>query len=230
MRQLALELKLADFALFETYYAGPNAAAVAAVRNAADAPQQQVHWLWGAAGTGRSHLLQAAVALAAGRCAWLPLGDAAGLTPAMLEGMGDLDLLCVDDIDAVAGDGEWERQLFRMFEELKANSGRLLVSASTSPAEAGFALRDLASRLASGPVWRLQPLDDESLREALQLRSAWRGLELSDDAANYLLRRMTRSTAALFDWLDVADQAALEAQRKLTVPFLRTILAENAAR
>lgn len=228
MRQLALELKLADFARFETYYAGPNAAAVAAVKNAALNTQQQVHWLWGATGSGRSHLLQAAVAQAGGRCAWLPLADPAALAPAMLEGMGDLDLLCVDDIDAVAGDAEWERQLFRVFEDLKANAGRLLVSASTAPADAGFSLRDLESRLASGPVWRLQSLDDDDLCAALQLRSNWRGLELSDEAAGYLLRRVTRSTAALFDWLDVADQAALEAQRKLTVPFLRSVLAAQA--
>ncbi|MBT8422062.1 MAG: DnaA regulatory inactivator Hda, partial [Gammaproteobacteria bacterium] len=191
----------------------------------------QVHWLWGTPGSGRSHLLQAAVAAADGRCAWLPLADAATLSPDLLEGMGALDLLCVDDVDAVAGDADWERQLFRVFEELKSGQGRLIVSASSAPTEAGFTLRDLQSRLASGPVWRLQPGNDEDLLAALQLRAEWRGLELSDKAGAFLLKRVRRSTAALFDLLDVADKAALEAQRKLTIPFLRTVLetAESGA-
>lgn len=226
MRQLALDLQLADFARFASYYAGPNAAAVAAVRACAEQGGHQVNWLWGPPGSGRSHLLQAAVARAGARCAWLPLAEP-GVTPAMLEGMGALDLLCVDDVDAVAGHAEWERALFAVFEELKAGQGRLLASASSAPAEAGFALRDLASRLASGPVWRLQQLDDAGLQAALQLRADWRGLELSDEAAAYLVRRVERSPAALFRVLDAADQAALEAQRKLTVPFLKTVLAAD---
>ncbi len=224
MQQLALDLKLADFARFETYYAGANATVVSAVRAAARGSESQVHWLWGEPGSGRSHLLQAAVAESTGRCAWLPLGDRAVVAPEMLEGMGDLDLLCVDDIDAVAGDAAWERQLFRVFEDLKASGGCLLVSASSAPAEAGFDLRDLASRLASGPTWRLQRLDDDELLQALQLRARWRGLELSDEAGSFLLRRVARDSATLFGWLDKADAAALAAQRRLTVPFLKTLL------
>lgn len=227
MQQLALDLKLADFALFEIFYSGANGPAVHAIKQAAITGGQQVHWIWGRQGSGRSHLLQAAVAAAGAnnqRCAWLPLGNPAEFMPAMLEGMGMLDLVCVDDIDAVAGDAEWERQLFRMFEDLKANNGRLLVSAKSSPAEAGFSLRDLESRLASGPTWKLHALNDEELYEALKLRARWRGLELSEDAGQYLLRRVTRDAATLFAVLDTADQAALAAQRKLTVPFLRTVL------
>lgn len=228
MEQLPLEIRLADFARFETYYSGPNQAAVAALQHAAEEVGQQVHWVWGRTGSGRSHLLQAAVHAARGRCAWLPLDPGGGRKPALLDGMGALDLLCVDDIDAVAGDGEWERALFRVFEELKVNNGRLIVSASSAPASAQFELRDLASRLASGPTWRLKALDDDELLAALQLRAKWRGLELSHEAATFLLRRATREVGALFELLDVADQAALAAQRKLTVPFLKSVLESRA--
>lgn len=229
MQQLPLDIKLADFALFETFYSGPNDAAVAALQQLAGQPGQQVHWLWGRAGSGRSHLLQATVAAAEERSAWLPLGEADQLSPQMLEGMGELDVLCVDDIDAVAGDPLWERQLFRTFEELKARQGRLVVSAASAPAEAGFALPDLASRLASGPVWRLRRLSDEDLLAALQLRARWRGLDLSAEAAGYLIRRVTREFSVLFELLDRADQAALAAQRRLTVPFLKSVLEAEQA-
>jgi DnaA family protein len=227
MQQLALDLQLADYALFDTFYAGPNAAVMHAIELAAASPGQQVHWIWGAPGSGRSHLLQAAVAAAgeAGQaCAWLPLAMD-DIEPSMLEGMGGLDLLCVDDVDTVAGDAAWERALFRVFEELRNNNGRLLVTASMAMPEAGIGLRDLASRLASGPTWKLQSMSDEDQLAALQLRSRWRGLELPDEVGQFLLRRTERSSTALFTLLDKLDQAALTAQRRLTVPFVKSVLA-----
>jgi len=226
MQQLALDLQLADYALFDTFYAGPNAAVMNAIKFAATHSGQQVHWIWGAPGSGRSHLLQASVAAAgeAGHaCAWLPLAMD-GLEPGMLEGMGGLELLCVDDVDAVAGDAEWERALFMVFEELRANSGRLLVTASMAMPESGILLRDLASRLASGPTWKLQSMGDADWLAALQLRSRWRGLELPDEAGQFLLRRTDRSSTALFRLLDKLDQAALTEQRRLTVPFVKSVL------
>jgi DnaA family protein len=139
--------------------------------------------------------------------------------------MGGLDLLCVDDVDTVAGDDAWERALFRVFEELRNNNGRLLITASMAMPEAGIGLRDLASRLASGPTWKLQSMSDEDQLAALQLRSRWRGLELPDEVGQFLLRRTDRSTIALFTLLDKLDQAALTAQRRLTVPFVKSVLA-----
>lgn len=226
MKQLALDVKLADFAVFDSFHPGGNAVVVAALRALALEPGHGVQWVWGRKGTGRSHLLQAVLndaSRADRRCAWLPLADP-GSNPALLEGLGALDLLCVDDIDAVAGDPDWERPLFRLFEALRESRGALIVSAATPPREAGFALSDLASRLGSGPVWKLRRLDDEELQRALQKRARWRGLELSDEAAVYLLNRTTREPRHLFALLDDLDTAALAEQRRLTVPFLREAL------
>jgi DnaA family protein len=231
MQQLALDLKLADFAVFDTFHPGSNTAVLQAVSNAATKPGQQVAWIWGTEGSGRSHLLQAAVAAAAATgaaCAWLPLAADEDLSPGMLEGMGGLDLLCVDDVDAIAGDDEWERALFSVFEELRNNNGRLLVTAAAPMHEVPFHLRDLASRLASGPTWKLQAMSDEDRLAALQLRSHWRGLDLPAETGQFLLRRVERSSAALFALLDELDQAALTAQRRLTVPFVKSVLEERA--
>lgn len=231
MRQLALEVQLADYARFDSFYGGPNAAVLDAVKRAARSADQQVHWIWGAAGSGRSHLLQAAVADAgeAGAvCAWLPLASAE-LVPEMLDGMGRLDLLCVDDVDRVAGNPAWESALFAVFEELRANAGRLLVTAAVPMPQANFELRDLASRLASGPTWRLRPLDDAECLQALQLRASWRGFDLPAEVGRLLLQRTERSNKALFALLDTLDKAALAAQRKLTVPFVRAFLDQQLA-
>jgi DnaA family protein len=230
MQQLPLDLRLADFALFETFYPGANVAVVSALREAATTPGRQVLWVWGAAGSGRSHLLQAAVAAAAAAgqsCAWLPLNMKEGvgdLSPGMLEGMGKLNLLCVDDVDAVAGDAEWERALFNVFEDLRNNDGRLIVTAAAPTNDVAFGLPDLKSRLASGPTWKLRAMDDDALLAALQLRSQWRGLDLPDETGRFLLKRVERTTEALFTLLDQLDEAALAAQRKLTVPFVSSVI------
>lgn len=149
------------------------------------------------------------------------------MAPEMLDGMGNLGLLCVDDVDRIAGDAAWELSLFKVFEELRSCDGRLIVAASVPMAQAGFKLRDLASRLASGPTWKLQMLSDEEKLAALQLRARWRGLELTDEVGNYLLRRTERSNSALFSLLDQLDSAALAAQRRLTVPLVRSVIESN---
>jgi DnaA family protein len=227
MRQLALDLQLADYARFDSYHAGPNALAVAALRELATISESRVIWLWGAAGSGRSHLLQACVAAGAERdyaCAWLPLAADGDLTPGMLEGMGTLSLVCIDDVDAIAGVAAWEQALFQLFEELRDHAGRLVVSAAAAPGAVRFGLRDLGSRLASGPTYRLTPLADEDQLEALRLRARWRGFELPHETARFLLRRVERSNAALFAMLDELDLAALTAQRRLTIPFVKQAL------
>jgi DnaA family protein len=227
MRQLALDVKLADYARFESYFAGPNRVAVQALEQMAGNSAELVIWLWGAAGAGRSHLLQAAIAAAAESdraCAWLPLAHHDELASGMLEGMGSLDLVCIDDIDAIAGLPDWEQQLFRLFEELREQNASLVVSASAAPASVGFELKDLQSRLASGPVWKLLSLSDTEQIQALQLRARWRGFELPDETGRYLLRRVERSSEALFAVLDELDSAALREQRRLTIPFVKEVL------
>ena len=82
-------------------------------------------------------------------------------------------------------------------------------------------LPDLATRLAAGAVYRIQPLTERELPRAMQLRARRRGLELPDEVVEYLLRRVPRNSEAIFDLLDRVDEAAFAKKRRLTVPFIR---------
>ncbi|HYW03899.1 MAG TPA: DnaA regulatory inactivator Hda [Gammaproteobacteria bacterium] len=226
-RQLALHLTLADHCSFANYCDGPNRAAVHAVREQAAGRGAQTCHLYGPAGVGRTHLLQSAcreVDRHGGRAVYLPLGELAAGGPGVLQGLGELAAVCVDDLQAIAGDPAWERALFRLCNDLREHGGRLLAAADGPPGGIGLHLPDLSSRLAWGLVFRLQPLDDEDRLRALQLRARHRGLVLSDEAGRYLLRRQPRDPATLFRLLDGLDHAALAAQRRLTIPFLREML------
>jgi DnaA family protein len=227
MRQIPLDIRLADHAVFDAFFPGPNALALKSLRDLIERPGWSISWLWGTFGTGRSHLLQAAVSAfgsVGSRSAYLPLVLIQGLGPGAIDGFGDASLVAIDDVDRVAGDPEWERALFRLYESLQATNARLIVAASVPPGQAGFKLADLQSRLSSGAVFRLLPLTDEDSMRALQLRASLRGITIPDDTATYLLTRVERSLPALFDVLDQLDLAALAAKRPLTVPFVRAIL------
>ena len=84
---------------------------------------------------------------------------------------------------------------------------------------------DLASRLDWGRVVGLLPLDDADKLRALQLRAQLRGLSLSDDVGRYLLQHLARDMRSLCHALERLDRASLVAQRRLTLPFIKQVLA-----
>ena len=220
MRQLPLGVQLRTAAVFDNFYAGTNVEAVAALQSRTAQPQ----WIWGAAASGKSHLLQAACAAADAPGAYVPLRGEAALPPAALEGLEHLETVCIDDLECIAGQESWERALFALFNAAVDTGTRLLFAATNAPATLPWRLPDWASRAASCNVYRLHLLDDAERIDALRMRAQRRGLELPLDTAEYLLKRMPRDQRTLFDLVDALDDAALVAQRRLTVPFVRAAL------
>ncbi len=224
MSQLALPLQLADHAVFASFLDSGNETLVATLKSVADGQSGRGCWLWGAGATGKTHLLQAVCDRAGDRSIYLPIPTLSAAGPGILEGLGDREVICIDDVDCVAGTEDWELALFTLFNDLDANGGQLVVSASAAPRKCGFGLADLASRMSRLPVFQLASLDEGRLAAALQLRAGHRGLELPDETAAYLLKRSRRDMASLYDLLDKLDLEALRAQRRLTIPFVRDVL------
>ncbi len=227
MEQLPLEVRLADHAVFSNFLPAGNELVIHELKSASAGAHQAMLWVWGPAESGRSHLLQACIAEAderGRRTAYLPLGRELGLPAAALDGLGDFAVVGLDDVDAIAGDAGFERALLGLFEQLRQSGGRLVITAAAPPGDCGFGLPDLASRLTSGGVYRVQPLDDASRLQALQIRARFRGFDLPEDTGRYLLNRTRRGPASLFGVLDTLDRAALVAQKRLTIPFVRSVL------
>jgi DnaA family protein len=228
--QLALNLRLRDASSFENYFVGRNREAAERLQRATqtlgDVHHAPASWLylWGESGTGKTHLLEAACRAAQEQGhapLYVPLAEKADLTTALLEDIEQVPLVCVDDVDAIAGDASWEAALFALYEHLRAHGGMLVLAARASPAAVGLKLADLATRLSAGLVYQLQPLADEEKIAALRQRAQRRGLEMTEEVANYLLTRFPRDMHSLFALLDRLDTATLAAQRRLTIPFLR---------
>jgi DnaA-homolog protein len=226
MQQLSLGIRLRDRAVFASFLPARNAEALEHLQRLAAGDGCGLTWLCGANGTGKSHLLQA-VCAAAGtetRAAYLPLAQLAAHGVGVLEGLPQLECLCLDDVDRVVGQAEWERAIFALLRESQDAGARLLLAARSPPALLPWSLPDLGSRCAAATVFQLRRLDEHEQRAALELRARLRGLELPTETWQYLQRHFPRDMRTLYELLDTLDEAAFAARRRLTVPFIRGVL------
>ena len=227
MRQLPLSVRLRDRALFANFLPGPNEAVLAQLRTAAAPPRAGLTWLYGSAASGKSHLLQALYADAGG-AVFLPLSQLTPFGPAALQEWHGGGALYVDELATVLGHADWERALFGLYRDCEERGVPMVFAAREAPTELRFALADLASRCAAAQRLALQSLDEVRQGAALRLRAQARGFELPEETLRYLQRRLPRDMSSLCAVLDELDEAALAAQRRLTVPFIRALLDERA--
>jgi len=224
--QLTFPVTGDDKASFDNFWVGNNQEVVATLKSTVTHAEPKMIYLYGPPGCGKSHLLFAVMRLAsdnAVRTSYLSLSDA-HINPDMLMAIDVTGLVCVDNTDAWAGDNTKERALFTLFEQVKHAGGQLLVTAKQAPDTSNFALRDLISRLSSGLIYAMHNLNDQQRFEALKMRASHRGLIISDEVLSFLVSRIARDTDELFSFLDKIDEASLVEKRKVTIPFLQTLL------
>ena len=226
--QLSLPLSLPDDETFNSFYAGENASLLSAIQAAINQPHGSYLYFWSRDGGGKSHLLHAACAEVSSKdraVGYVPLDKRAWFVPDVLEGMEHLSLVCIDNVQCIAGDEEWEMALFNLYNRiLETGKTCLLITGDRPPRQIPLQLPDLASRLDWGQIYKLHPLSDDEKIQALQLRAKQRGFELPEDVGRFILKRLDRQMRTLFDMLDRLDHASIVAQRKLTIPFVKDIL------
>ena len=226
-RQLPLPFFFAPEHGFDEYYAGGNAEAVEHLRRAAQGQAEPLIFLWGEAGLGKTHLLHACCREAhrAGlHVSYLPLRLVRDFGGGILDGLEDQDLVCLDDLDAVAGEPAWEQALFDLFNRLRDAGHGLVVTAQAPPDRVPVQLPDLQTRLAWGLTLMLRPLADADKLAALSLRAKQLGLDVPPAVGRFLLSNYRRDLPGLLELIGQLDSATLAAKRKLTIPFLKTFL------
>ncbi len=147
--------------------------------------------------------------------------------PALLEGLESLSLVALDDIDHISGNAAWEEAIFHCYNRLRDADAHLIVAAAGAPEALGIQLPDLVSRLSALLRFRLTAPDDERRQRILARAAAQRGLDLPLAASAFLLRHEARDLHHLMQVLDALDAASLRTGRRLTVPFIRSVLADQ---
>ena len=229
-KQLILNVQLNDDATFENFFLKDNSynyTAVEVLRNQLLSYDNPFVYLWGAHGSGVSHLLQASChkAFSQGLSSqYLSLSEFLDYSPEELLGkLEGVSLVCLDNIQAISGKIGWEKALFNLYNRIRDSSEFLLLGSSCSVRELSLKLPDLQSRCSSAPVFQLSMLDDSDKLKILQFRALRRGMKLNDDVAKYMIVRASREMKSLMHCLDVLEETSLQAQRKLSIPFVKKI-------
>ena len=201
MQQLVLDIGRAPEPEFANYIAGPNAEALARVQAlAAGQLREAVVYLWGDAGTGRTHLLRAAV-------------------------RQNPSLIAADDVEAL--NDEAQQHLFAAINSARDGGPPVLAAGAKPPAQLGLR-EDLRTRLAWGLVYQLKPPADEEKAFYLRGEAARRGLRLSDEVVQYLLTHLPRDLASLNAALEALDRYSLATRRPVTLPLVRQALEKKS--
>jgi DnaA family protein len=230
--QLALMVQLPDDETFDSFKSELNVGIATQLKSYIDQQQDSPHsfYLFGLSSAGKSHLLHASSTYAAqlGKSSvCLSCAELKELPVAVLDGLEQIDLICLDDIHLIAGDKLWERAIFDLYNRVLEQNNYLLISGDESAQQLGIGLPDLVSRLSWGLTEQVKPLDDEEKITAIQHRATQRGLFLSDEVVKFLLNRLSRDMGSLIKSLDVLDKASIQEQRKITIPFIKEVLSLN---
>ena len=232
-QQLPLAVQLPDDETFETFHKGSNETALKWLhtlpqKQAPLETSDQLTWLSGPEGVGKSHLLHSLVASSSenNRVFYFPLKELAGVDPdAVLQGAEQASIICLDDVDSVTDNESWCYELFALINRVTDNEySRLVMTAQQSAVKTNVSLPDLHSRFQWATAFQLQPLTDEDKAQVLSLRAQFRGLELPDDVAAFMIQRLGRSMRELMNTLNELDKASITYQRRLTIPFIKKVL------
>jgi DnaA-homolog protein len=212
---------------FDDYYPGSNKEIIDRLRKTVEGTGEQYIFLWGEEGHGKSHLLQACCHEAFHQdisAFYLDISDSVSTNPEIFIGLEGFDIVCLDNINALAGREDWELAFFNFFNQHRDQGNRLILSATCTPNSLTFTLPDLRTRINWGLSLKIQPLDDNDKIAALNYKAQQMGFDIAPQAARFLLTHYDRSLTSLWSILDKLDWASLAAKRKLTIPFLKQIL------
>lgn len=214
MTQMLLGIAPEWIPALDNFVAGRNVELLSAMRYALDAATgERGLYIWGEVGSGKSHLLRAAVegARTTGQSAVYACGEVPNAA----------QVVAVDDVDKL--DDAAQIALFALYNRQRENGGMLLVSGTQAPAF--LTVRDdLRTRLGWGLVYQVHALSDAEKAQALQQHAQARGFELPNEVTTYLLRHGRRDLPALLATLDALDEHCLRLKRVATVPLLKEVM------
>ena len=227
VEQLPLSFRIRSEATLENFLPGKNELLLNELKRLFAPAAEGTLFISGPHGCGKTHLLMAACQSAEQHglsSAYLPLDELKNLSPQILQNLAELDLVALDDVQAIGGSKEWEQALFSLFNQAREGGCKLVFSSDRGPASLNIQLADLKSRLTWGAAFQLHPLDDNGKRQLLLQTAERLGVVLKEEAATFLISRCSRDINTLLELLNKLDRASMIAQRKLTLPFVRTQL------
>lgn len=225
--QIPLDFEFRANKTFADYFPAANQEIVSHLQNCIAGVGEKQIFLWGHSGQGKSHLLHACCHQAQQqglRSFYYDLSPKNLSDIDVFTGLDDYDLVCLDNIEHIAGKAGWELAFFNFFNRQRDLERKLILATSSSPTQISMRLPDLKTRINWGLSLKLQPFSDPDQIAALIFKADKMGFDLSTSAGHFLLTHYHKDLESLWTLLDTLDRASLIAKRKLTLPFLKRIL------
>ncbi|MFW2587637.1 HdaA/DnaA family protein [Sagittula sp. SSi028] len=205
----------------EFFVSEANAIAVALVEGWENWPARKMV-LCGPPGSGKTHLAHVWARLARAR-----LISAEHLPGAQIPELAN-GAVCVEDIEAIAGNRPAEEALFHLHNLALAQGHALLLTSQREPAHWPLEVADLKSRVMGAQVARLSEPDDALLTALLVKLFSDRQILPAPDVLAYLARHMPRNYATARRVVTALDAASLAHQRKVTRNMAASVLSTLA--
>lgn len=222
--QLLLDIQLRSDWRFDNFLTGDNSQLLETLKTIE--PGYGCYFLWGSDACGKTHLLNALChdfqfRYPSTSLLYLPLGGDIDFPSTCLEGLESCQLVCIDNVDAVFGNKQWERALFHFLNRMQDREQLVILSASQHLSALSINLPDLKSRIGAALQFELKPLKNEQSVYALKQKAFERGMKIDDEVLHYIEKRGPRNMADLIALLDKLDKESLKEKRTITVPFLK---------
>ena len=218
--QLALQFPVRDEFVFSTFLLEEVNRHLFEHLESLDLEGQGCLYLWGARASGKTHLLQS-LCHKHNDAVYLPLKNLLGYSSEVLQGFEQYPLVCIDDVQLLAGKPEWEEALFSLFNSMRDSNKIFIASADVPLASLDLNLPDLHSRFSWGLTFQVHELSESGKRQVLKSKAQERGIELGPELLNYIMLRSERSMKSLNKVLNILDTLSLIEKRKITIPFVR---------
>ncbi|MCP4471615.1 MAG: DnaA regulatory inactivator Hda [Gammaproteobacteria bacterium] len=229
IRQIALALSLDRQFSFDNFVSGRAELILSNLQSLILGNGEIQIGLWGAASTGKTHLLNAGADFARANGVLMQIYDATQLLHCdadEFEGFSHCDVLAIDNLDALAGDPGWEACFYQVINRCRDGEYRFLYSMTDRPENLPTRLDDFRSRLQWGLLLQLPAIGDGDIRQILRKRARLLGIELSDEVISYLMTRHARDLAEQIAILRHLDGISLRQQRRVTIPLVKQALRE----
>ena len=214
--QLPLGLRLSDHTRLEDYI-GEAAQRICRFNG--------LVYVAGPAGTGKSHLLEGlchARNAEGWQTLYLTLGS--DLSPAVLDGLEVMQLVCLDDADRTLAARDWQEALFHLINACRDRGTSLVLAGRTPVAGLELTLADLQSRLRGAYLLSTDRLTDEQKLEVIGRKAQRRGFTMSEEVCRFILGRAERDMHHLAKLVQQLDRETLRRQKKVTIPFVKESL------
>jgi DnaA family protein len=223
VKQLAFEFVAPASPTLDVFVDGRNAEVVQRLRElAATRTGERAIYLWGAASSGRTHLLHGA--LAALERGGARVAYVAGASTPAAEALAEADAVAIDDVERLSEADQGV--VFNLYNRLRDSGGVLLAAGNAPPAQ--LRLRpDVVTRLAWGLVYEVHALSDPEKAQALAEHAATRGFSLPPEVSQHLLTHVRRDMRSLIAMLESLDRYSLETKRPVTLTLVREMVARE---